>query len=166
MTDNERSQGICGPYEPFFHVGVIVADVDEARRAFRELLGVEFHDSLRFDAPAVDDGETRSVTVEACFSVNGPPYFEILKGDGKGIYACEGRWALHHVGLWTASCVDSLRRASALGVRSEAVMRDDSGQPEFLFTDPADTVGIRFEVVDAANREAFETMMRTGTFPT
>jgi hypothetical protein len=151
--------------EPFFHIALICRDVERLAAEFAEKFGVEFHEPQTFEVPAVDDGERRSVAIRACFSEVGPPYIELLAGDGRGLYAVQGEAEFHHVGLWVPSCADALFRAQQQGVTPGAVLSDSNQELLFWFTNPGETCGLRFEMIDDANRDNFTTFLRTGTYP-
>jgi hypothetical protein len=151
--------------EPFFHIGLLCRSVDHVAEQLAARFGMTFHDPQIFDLPHVDDGDERPVSVRACFSKVGPPHIELFEGDGKGIYQLTGEAALHHVGVWVPGCVSSLARAHDAGVRPSAVLSDAQGTPQYWFTDPADSFGIRFEMIDDGDRENLETFIRTGLYP-
>jgi catechol 2,3-dioxygenase-like lactoylglutathione lyase family enzyme len=151
--------------EPFFHVGLICKDVDRTAAEFGEMFGVEFHEPSIFEIPHVHDGEVRPATVRACFSKLGPPYIELFQGDGQGIYQVEGDSQLHHLGLWVPNCAASLERAAKQQMGPDAVIADSDDNMQFWFTDPKDTLGIRFEMIDTGDRDNMEVFLRTGSFP-
>jgi catechol 2,3-dioxygenase-like lactoylglutathione lyase family enzyme len=151
--------------EPFFHVGLICKDVDRTAAEFGEKFGIEFHEPSAFEIPHVNDGEARSATVRACFSKIGPPYIELFQGDGQGIYQVKGDSELHHLGLWVPNCAASLARAEQQRMAPGAVIVDSEANMQFWFTDPKDTLGIRFEMIDTADRDNMEVFLRTGSFP-
>jgi hypothetical protein len=151
--------------EPFFHIALICRDVDQVAAELGDKFGIVFPEPQTFEVPAVDDGERRSVSIRACFSEVGPPHIELLEGDGRGLYRVEGDAEFHHVGLWVPSCADALARAEQEGMRPDAVLSDSSQQLLFWFTNPKETGGLRFEMIDDADRENFDTFLRTGTYP-
>jgi hypothetical protein len=151
--------------EAFFHVGLICRDVERLAAEFSDKFGIEFHDPQTFVVPTVDDGERRSVGIRACFSEIGPPYIELLAGDGQGLYEIHGEAEFHHVGLWVPSCADALLRAQQQGMAPDAILSDSNRQLLFWFTNPRETCGLRFEMIDDANRDNFMTFLRTGTYP-
>jgi catechol 2,3-dioxygenase-like lactoylglutathione lyase family enzyme len=152
--------------EPFFHLGVVCRDLDATRAHLAERFGITFHEPEVFDLPHVDDGAARSVSLRACFSTLGPPHLELFQADDAGIYRCDGEAAVHHVGLWIPDCRASLARAHEAGLHPAAVLSDDAGNPQYWFTDPAESGGIRFEMIDDGDRANLETFIRTGRYPT
>ncbi len=165
--DDAGARGRVHDYaEPFFHVGVVCRDLDATRARFADLFGITFHEPEVFDLPSVDDGTPRPVRLRACFSTLGPPHLELFQADDAGIYRCDGEAAIHHVGLWIPDCRASLERAGAAGLHPAAVLSDDAGNPQYWFTDPRESGGIRFEMIDDGDRWSLETFIRTGRYPT
>jgi hypothetical protein len=151
--------------EPFFHVGLLCKDVDRTAAEFGEKFGVAFHEPSIFEIPFVHDGSARSATVRACFSKIGPPYIELFQGDGQGIYQVEHDSELHHLGLWVPNCAAALARAEQQQMAPDAVIADSDDNPQIWFTDPTDTLGVRFEMIDTGDRDNMEVFLRTGAFP-
>lgn len=151
--------------EPFFHVGLLCKDIDRTAEEFGEKFGVAFHEPSIFEIPHVRDGSARSATVRACFSKIGPPYIELFQGDGQGIYHVEHDSELHHLGLWVPNCAAALARAEQQQMAPDAVIVDSDDNPQFWFTDPKDTLGVRFEMIDTGDRDNMEVFLRTGAFP-
>ena len=59
-------------YVPFFHVGILVRDIDRAAEDFSAILGLQF-EPVR-TAPVVT-GETNRF----CYSLQGPPYLGLVE---------------------------------------------------------------------------------------
>ena len=79
-------------YVPFFHVGVLVRDIDQAAEDFGQTLGLRF-EPVR-SAPLVT-GET----MRFCYSLAGPPYLELVQmaATSLGIWGPEQAEGLHHI---------------------------------------------------------------------
>src|SRR5216683_5744005 len=78
--------------EPYFHVGILVRDVEAARADFTARLGVEFEPVHR---QKVATGET----TRFCYSLQGPPYLELVEMTGTGSWSPEQPEGFHHIGL-------------------------------------------------------------------
>jgi len=64
--------------EPFFHVGILVRDVEAARADFTAQLGMEFE-------PVHSQKIATGETTRFCYSLQGPPYIELLTGATGGL---------------------------------------------------------------------------------
>jgi hypothetical protein len=151
--------------EPFFHVGLICRSVDRVAAELSARFGIGFHEPQLFEIPRVDDGRPRQVNVRACFSLVGPPHIELFEADGVGIYKVDNEAQFHHIGLWVPNCAAALERARRQGLSPAAVLGDGGSNTPFWFTDPQNTLGIRFEMIDDADRANMETFIRTGVYP-
>lgn len=128
-------------YEPFFHVGVLVHDIDAAAKDFSRVLGLEF-EPVR-TAP-VATGET----MRYCYALNGAPYLELVQSTGTGIWAPEQGEGLHHIAFsvpdvgGVCAAFDDL----ADTVVSGAAARDE---PRVIFTRPEALHGVRAEYLQS-----------------
>jgi hypothetical protein len=151
--------------EPFFHVGLICRSVDRVAAELSDRFGIGFHEAQLFEVPRIDDGRPRRVNVRARFSLVGPPHIELFEGDGVGIYHVDKEAQFHHIGLWVPNCAAALERARLQGLTPAAVLGEGGSNTRLWFTGSEDRLGIRFEMVDDADRATMETFLRTGVYP-
>ena len=78
--------------EPFFHVGILVRDVEAARADFTAQLGVEFE-------PVHSHKIATGETTRFCYSLQGPPYLELVEMTGTGSWSPEQPEGFHHIGV-------------------------------------------------------------------
>jgi catechol 2,3-dioxygenase-like lactoylglutathione lyase family enzyme len=85
----------------FFHVGILVADLDAAIERWTTALGMTFAPAMDGEVTIFDPEPHRAVT-RASYSKDGPPYIELVQagGDGHLSLAANGGEGLHHLGLW------------------------------------------------------------------
>ncbi len=126
-------------YEPFFHVGILVADLEAAQADFGALLGVEFEP---VSSTVVASGEK----TRFCYSLQGPPYLELMEMTGTGSWSPEVGEGLHHLGLSDPSVPG---RCAVFGNRTELVSATEDGTPRVAFTRPEALHGVRLEYFDA-----------------
>jgi hypothetical protein len=88
-TDKGES-AVSAAYVPFFHVGILVRDIEIAARDFSAILGLEF-EPVR-TAPVVT-GEMMRFR----YSRQGPPYLELVEMAGSGIWAPDQGEGLHGI---------------------------------------------------------------------
>ena len=103
----------------FWHVGILVYDLEAAIARFSDLLGLHFN---RVDADADLIGDAGSVTpvhVDAAFSVEGPPFYELLQAQNGGV-----RGGITVKACTTSGCGNrGLRRSSTSCARSTRAPR-------------------------------------------
>lgn len=132
-------------YQPYFHIGVLVRDLDVATASFAARLGITF-EPIRTGQLATGD------TPRYCYSIEGPPYFELMEMTGEGTFQAP-REGLHHVGFHER---DLESRCALFEGRTEPILRAGDGSPLVFYTDPADLHGVRLEFIkgELASREA------------
>jgi len=150
---------------PAYHVGVLVRDIAAARRRFSAALGITFGPVeprvLNFTSGENDE-------VALCYSVEGPPYLELIEASGGGLFGLQHPEGVHHIGAWVT---DGSSHCAALGAHGVAVDRQlqsvdgPYGHSENFvwFNAPADLHGVRFEFVDDSVRAALEERFGSAT---
>jgi catechol 2,3-dioxygenase-like lactoylglutathione lyase family enzyme len=79
-------------YEAYFHIGILVKDVEAARADFTARLGVEFE-------PVQSQQIATGETTRFCYSRPGPPYLELVEMTGTGSWSPAQPEGFHHIGL-------------------------------------------------------------------
>ena len=126
--------------EPFFHVGILVRDVEAARADFAARLGMEFE-------PVHSQKIATGETTRFCYSLQGPPYIELVEMTGTGSWSPEQPEGFHHIGVCDPSVP---ARCTAFGNRVQVIAPGDDGSPRVLLTPPEALHGVRVEYFDAA----------------
>ena len=94
---------------PYFHVGILVADLDAAIRRFSQVLGLRFGPVSDTQTP-VDSGTITVEHIRPTYSVDGPPYTELIEGSGDGLFSLQNGEGLHHLGIWSPHEFDDYNR--------------------------------------------------------
>jgi catechol 2,3-dioxygenase-like lactoylglutathione lyase family enzyme len=125
--------------EPHFHVGILVRDVDAARADFTAKLGVEFE-------PVHSHPIATGETTRFCYSLQGPPYLELVEMTGTGSWSPDQPEGFHHIGVSDLSVPN---RCTAFGGRVDVIAPGENGSPRVALTPPEALHGIRVEYFDA-----------------
>jgi hypothetical protein len=129
----------AGPAEPFFHVGIIVEDLDAAMAELGRALNVTWGPAI-----AREVGPWR---YRIAYSVEGPPHLELVEG------APDSPWArapgLDHLGWWTADQDAELARLAEQGIAVDADLRE-LGSALYV---RAPVTDMRLELNDASRRD-------------
>jgi catechol 2,3-dioxygenase-like lactoylglutathione lyase family enzyme len=143
----------------FFHVGIVVPQLEAACDRFSELLGLTWHDtvetSMRMRVEAT--GEVQTVALRAIFTRE-EPHLELIEAIPGTLWtlAPDGGPALHHLAFWTPDLVAESERLDAANCPLEACMpRADDGRPTAYAYHLERS--LRFELIDQA--------MKAGMFP-
>jgi catechol 2,3-dioxygenase-like lactoylglutathione lyase family enzyme len=143
------------PEAPFFHVGILVADLDAAVDRFSEALGLTFAPVMDGPVELRGDGGELRLTMRATYSVEGPPHIELIQGQTDGIFSLAGGERLHHLGRWSPSR-DELADAHVCLPTLYSVHQVPGQPPGMWLTDPAELHGVIVEFVDENSRPILE----------
>jgi len=143
---------------PFFHIGILVPDLEEAQDKFARLFGISFTNvaSAEYEIIRPESGTRLRRSSRMCYSAEGPPYYELMQADSSDFFGPPETMRIHHVGLWTSDVGRAQQRAGEIGLRTDAETRDPVGRLGVFFTNPQDAYGIRFEFLPEAKRAGFE----------
>jgi catechol 2,3-dioxygenase-like lactoylglutathione lyase family enzyme len=100
-------------YVPFFHVGILVRDIDQAAEDFKALLGLRFEPVRAAPMVTGEVGRFR-------YSLEGPPYLELVQMTGSGLLAPAHGEGLHHIAF---SEPDVPGRCAAFGGEADTVVQ-------------------------------------------
>ena len=128
------------PYAPFFHVGILVRDVEAARADFTAMLGLEFE-------PVHSQQIATGETTRFCYSLPGPPYLELVEMTGAGSWSAEQPEGFHHIGVADPGVP---ARCAAFGPGVELIAPGANGSPLVALTPPGALHGVRVEYFNAA----------------
>jgi hypothetical protein len=140
---------------------VLVADIAAARERFADVTGLTFTPpaTMRFENFADSNGR-RAVELTVCYSLQGPPYLELVQADPEGgVFGSEHGEGVHHIGFHDADVPGRLAELEARHGLRAASRRFGSRRPERLhafLTEPQELFGVRLEVVDEQGRIALE----------
>jgi catechol 2,3-dioxygenase-like lactoylglutathione lyase family enzyme len=133
--------------KPFFHVGILVRDVEAARADFTALLGLEFE-------PVRSQQIATGETTRFCYSLPGPPYLELVEMTGAGSWSPAQPEGFHHIGVSDpdvpARCTAFGGGADLFGPGVELIAPGADGSALVALTPPQALHGVRVEYFNAA----------------
>lgn len=133
--------------ETFWHVGILVFDLDAAIGRFSKLLGVTFN-RLSADVDVVGHSEGQgSLHLDAAFSAEGPPFYELMQAHEDGIWGRQQGEGVHHVALWEPDINRRFAKLRELGAVEELLLSFPDSRLLAYLT-PASAHGVRMEFVD------------------
>jgi hypothetical protein len=121
----------------FFHVGIVVEDIHTAMDELGASLGVTWE-----EPHTSTYGES---TITVAYTIEGPPYLELVQGDKEGPWSTEDGSRLDHIGYWSDDVEGDSQRLSDSGSPFEVGART-FGRAGWAYHRTA-TTGIRLEVV-------------------
>ena len=120
--------GVPGQALELYHIGLTVPDLGLAMEQYTATFGFSWAPTHESRPEVIVDGERRQAEIAVTYSIQGPPYLELVQERRGSIWGADGL-ALTHVGFW-AEDLGAGRRAldeSGLVARVRDAGRD--GQP-------------------------------------
>jgi catechol 2,3-dioxygenase-like lactoylglutathione lyase family enzyme len=146
----------------WYHVGIVVPDLEAARNRLSRLLGVRWGPVVELDAVPYRDGAGRDVELPTalCYSASDPG-LELIQECPGSVWVTNPYSNLHHLGFWTEGMGAVSDELTGAGCPLELCGRSGAGAP-VSFAYHRDPLGVRIEVVDAAMREAMAALFTPG----
>ena len=149
--------------ETFWHVGILVADIEDAIERFSAALGVTFGSPATARVPDLrEEPPGKTTDVRVAMSDAGPPYYELIEQAGTGIFGPGQPEGVHHIGVWHPDNEEQERVLAAAGIGVEARSYLFGGCLQALFSRGTDLCGVRFEFTNEQNRARIEQFIATG----
>ncbi|MCW2541990.1 MAG: uncharacterized protein JWN95_3715 [Frankiales bacterium] len=146
----------------FFHVGIVVTDLDKAVARYSEVLGIEFTDPGVFVIPRLEDPDPHPFELTAVMSRTEPPYYELIQARGEGIVSADNAGQILYYGVWEPDMAGRLELLAKQGVGVDALFRMDESSVPFAAITAPDLGGARIEYVGADAQAGIENWVRTG----
>ena len=143
--------GVPGQGLELYHIGLIVPDLHAAMAQYTATFGFGWATVHESTPEVMVDGERRQAQIAVTYSIQGPPYLELVQERRGSIWGADGL-ALTHVGFW-AEDLGAGRRAldeSGLVARVRDAGRD--GQPARFSYHPL-AGGLWIELVHTSFKE-------------
>jgi hypothetical protein len=103
--------------EPFFHVGIVVADIGAAQTELTAALGLHWQ--------PVWERPIENATLRVTYSIEGPPFIELIEANGSTDWDASGGPHLDHLGYFSDDVDADGERLAAQGI---AVSLDGAGR--------------------------------------
>jgi len=143
-----------------FHVGILVPDLEAAVPRFAEVLGMTFLPSAVAHVDYLEEhGDTHPIDLRITWSMQGPPYVELLEMTGDGLYGSHHGEGLHHIGFWEPDCEGLRSRFAALGLVTEGTQYTPERGIIATYVSPDGFHGTRLEYVDEGRRPGMESWL-------
>jgi catechol 2,3-dioxygenase-like lactoylglutathione lyase family enzyme len=148
----------------YFHVGILVEDLEVAMTRFSAVLGFTFNDPITAEFGCLADPEPHEAFVRCTYSREGPPYIELLEANGDGLFSMAHGEGVHHLGFWEPDLEARCATLASLEVGPQGRVVSPEGATFAYFNRPADLHGTRFEFLADSSRADTEHWIRTGEF--
>jgi catechol 2,3-dioxygenase-like lactoylglutathione lyase family enzyme len=142
-----------------YHVGVVVPDVRAAMDRYSDALGFTWSAVGDSTFDVLVDGRRQEARIAATYSLEGPPYLELVEERSGGVWAAEAL-GLQHVGFWVDDLEGTIARFDGAGMPGRVRHLPAEGKPA-LFSYHDGGAGLWWELVSTAFRPRLETRLRT-----
>jgi len=103
-------------FAPYFHIGILVADLEVAVDRFSSAMGLSFRPVRTTSVDHIEDPEDHPGAHRGTYAYEGPPYIELLEATGDSrLWSADQGEGMHHIGLWAPEDLDTFQ--DTLGAR-------------------------------------------------
>src|SRR4051812_34379110 len=100
-----------------YHVGLVVPDLHATAAAYTDMFGLSWATPRRSTLPVIVDGVRREPELLISYSLDGPPYFELMQELSGGVWAADAL-RLDHIGFWTPNLDEAVAELEQRGLTS------------------------------------------------
>src|ERR1700738_1733413 len=129
----------------FYHIGVTVPDVHAAMDRYSAAFGFTWARLHERSVRVIVDGTPRGAEIAVTYSLEGPPYLELVQERGGSVWGADG-FALTHAGFWAEDLEAAKRRLDESGLIAR-VHADTSGGGPMRFSYHQFATGLLIELV-------------------
>jgi Glyoxalase/Bleomycin resistance protein/Dioxygenase superfamily len=112
----------------FYHIGLVVPDLRAAMEQYAAAFGFTWARIHERAPDVVADGARRSAEIAVTYSVQGPPYLELIEERSGSVWGAGG-FALTHVGFWAQDLTAGQRALDACGLAARVRDAAAGGRP-------------------------------------
>jgi catechol 2,3-dioxygenase-like lactoylglutathione lyase family enzyme len=160
----------------YHHVGVLVPNMDDAIRWFKDAIGITIHapqrmvTQSRVDPGEFGDEEPHEGVSYLAWSADGPPYYELVeakgKGHGSGLHSLAKQGpGLHHVGMFVPDVDAEIGRLRERGISLQGRVLGPDGRTMACWTERSPETGLAVEYIDERMLAATQAWIETGERP-
>jgi catechol 2,3-dioxygenase-like lactoylglutathione lyase family enzyme len=145
---------------PFYHVGLIVPDLAQAKRDLTATLGLSWASEQRREMPVLIGGRSVQRDISFVYSTDGPPYVELIGANEPPWNATDG---LHHIGMWSEDVVADMEAlvAERYTVAATGLNRKGLAGGFAYLNSPT---GLLVELVDTRGKASFDRWLAGGEY--
>src|SRR5579859_6992061 len=107
--------GVPGQGLELYHIGLTVPDLGVAMEQYTAAFGFSWATTHESRLEVIVDGERRRAEIAVTYSVQGPPYLELVQERSGSIWGADG-FALSHVGFWAEDLAAGQRALDESGL--------------------------------------------------
>jgi catechol 2,3-dioxygenase-like lactoylglutathione lyase family enzyme len=120
--------GVPGQGLDLYHIGLTVPDIRAAMEQYSAAFGFTWARMHESAFEVIADGEPRHAEIAVTYSIQGPPYLELVQERSGSIWGADG-FALTHVGFWAPDLRAGKRALDESGLVARVHDNGPDGQP-------------------------------------
>lgn len=120
--------GAPGPGLELYHIGLTVPDLGQAMEQYAAAFGFSWATIHESRPEVIVDGEPRRAEIAVTYSIQGPPYLELVQERSGSLWGADGL-TLNHVGFWAEDLRAGQRALDASGLAARVRDVDRDGHP-------------------------------------
>jgi catechol 2,3-dioxygenase-like lactoylglutathione lyase family enzyme len=153
--------------ESYYHVGMVVPDIDAAIERCAAVLGVPFTEAAWTESPHQVEGDVVHTPFRQrqAISRTREPYVELIEATGDGVFGPDRAEALMYYACWEPEMARSLARLTEQGFTMDAVIRMDADSDPIAAITSRDAIGISIELAHPGAKPVMEHWASTGRLP-
>jgi catechol 2,3-dioxygenase-like lactoylglutathione lyase family enzyme len=128
MTVLDQLTGRLGDKPELYHVGLVVPDIAAAVEQYQDLFGLRFASLRRTALEVRVDGVIRTPELIVSYTMDGPPFVELIEELSGGTWAAEAL-GLNHIGFWAKDLPAAAARLEASGLPTRVRDNGPDGRP-------------------------------------
>ncbi len=153
------------PTDGFYHWGIVARDFEATCAELAVVCGLTWATPMRRRFDLRQPHGVTEVDFRLTYSVEGPPYYEILEASPGTVWDPSVAGGVHHLGFWSADVAADAARLVAAGYPCGATAAAPDGRPAGFSYHRLES-GLWVELVDIARKPAYEHWIAGGEFPT
>ena len=150
----------------FYHIGIVVENIDESIKYYVDNMGIHFADpavtELTISNPTTGKAET--VSVKVTYSRKSSPYIELIEAVGDSIFSKKNIGGILYYGLWENNITQRIESLKNNQVDIEALIAPSGQDTNALITAP-NINGVRVEYVTDTIQGYVKAWTLTGKVP-
>ena len=120
--------GAPGQGLELYHIGLTVPDLGAAMEQYTATFGFSWATIHESTLDVIVDSERRQAQIAVTYSIQGPPYLELVQERHGSIWGADG-FALTHVGFWVEDLSAGRRALDQTGLAARVHDAGRGGQP-------------------------------------
>jgi Glyoxalase/Bleomycin resistance protein/Dioxygenase superfamily len=133
-----------------YHLGIVVPDIDAAMDSLSDAMGLSWADVTSHAFDLRTPAGLEQMQLAYTYSIEGPPFFELMRGPDDSTWSAANGPFVHHVGFWTPDLGSAASHLEAVGMPMEMTSAKSAGPSVFAYHDSG--LGFMIELVDRARK--------------